>query len=89
MEYEWIEVSGRARVAAWTVTYQVYHPNLVGKTPYTVLLVNFVEQEDLFAYGNFVSSGHVPEDGMRVRAVFEPQAHGWTLINWRAEELTD
>lgn len=86
MEYEWQSVSGRARIAAWTVTHQVYHPDLAGKTPYTVLLVNLVEQDDLFAYGNFVSPGLEPEVGLPLRAVFEDQPHGWTLVNWQADQ---
>lgn len=85
MDYQWIELSGRARVSAWTVTHQTYHPDLAGEVPYTVLLVNLIEQDDLFAYGRYVSSGTPLETGMPLRAVFEGQPHGWTLVNWRAE----
>jgi uncharacterized protein len=83
-EFTWREVSGNGRIATWTRTYQLYHPELADQVPYTVLLVELVEQPGLLLYGNLRPSSADVAVGQPVSAVFEDRPDGWTLIHWRA-----
>jgi len=63
-------VSGRARVASFTVNHQVWIPNLA--VPYVFAAVELVEQPELYVFTNIVAC---PVDdvriGMDVEVVFE------------------
>jgi uncharacterized OB-fold protein len=66
-------VSGRARVATYTVNYQTWVPGL--ETPYVFAAVELVEQPELYVLTNIVDCP--VEDvriGLEVEVVFE--AHG-------------
>ena len=67
---EWAPVSGRARVATFTVNHQQWMPG--PELPYVVAIVELAEQPDVRLMTNVV--GCAPEDvriGMPVRVVFE------------------
>src|SRR5262245_49096402 len=67
----WEAVSGRATVASFTVNHQRWLPDM--EVPYTIGLVELVEQADLRLTTNLV--GCAPDQvriGMAVRVRFEP-----------------
>ena len=74
---DWAPVSGRARVATFTVNHQPWMPG--PSLPYVVAIVEIEEQPDVRLMTNVV--GCAPEDvhiGMSVRVCFEhhPDAEG-------------
>jgi uncharacterized OB-fold protein len=65
------EVSGKATLYTYTVVVQSFHPGLSDLVPYTLVLVELVEQEGLRMVSRLIDC---PEDelqvGMPVEAVF-------------------
>lgn len=69
-------VSGKARVASFTVNHQPWRPGLA--VPYVFAAVELVEQAELYVFTNIV--GCPAEDvriGMSVEVVFEPHGDVW------------
>ena len=87
-EFEWSEVSGSGRVVSWTVTHQLYHPDLTGAVPYVLLLVELAEQPGLLMYGNTAVPPARLRDRLPVHAVFRPHPDGWTRVDWDASGNT-
>lgn len=78
----WVALSGRGTVISWVVTHQPFSPAFRDDIPYTTILVQLDEQDDLQMIGRFSSSETKPRAGMRVRALFEPMAPDAALIVW-------
>ncbi|GAA5162655.1 OB-fold domain-containing protein [Pseudonocardia eucalypti] len=78
--FTWKATSGTGRLWSWTTIHQRYLAAFADETPY---LVAFVQLDE----GPFVVSGLVGEPGelrldQPVRAVFEPGAHGRTVLKF-------
>jgi uncharacterized protein len=68
-------VSGRARVATFTVNHQ---PWILGSVPYVIALVELHEQQGLYLTTNLVDvDGDDVEIGMEVAVVFEHSGDVW------------
>jgi uncharacterized protein len=69
-------VSGRARIASYTVNEQQWIPGL--EVPYVMAAVELVEQPQLYVFTNIVGcpAGEV-EIGMEVEVVFEQHGEIW------------
>ena len=74
------EVSGRATLYSWTTTVQAFHPGFVDKVPYTVAVVELVEQENLRMVTNIVDCDESELRGdMALEVTFREAAPGFTL----------
>jgi len=67
-EVSWEAVSGRATVVSYTVNHQRWMPGM--EVPYTIGLVELVEQADLRLTTNLVGCADAVEIGMPVRVTF-------------------
>lgn len=71
-----VPVSGKARVASFTVNHQPWRPGLA--VPYVFAAVELVEQAELYVFTNIV--GCPAEDvhiGMNAEVLFEPHGDVW------------
>ena len=79
-----VEVSGRGTLHAWTVVMQAFHPYFVDKIPYTLAVVELVEEPGLRMTTNIVDCA---EDdlklGMPVKVAFTEVAPGVVLPMFR------
>jgi uncharacterized OB-fold protein len=74
----WVDASGRGTVHTFSVLHHAYTPEMHGKTPYVVAVVQL--DEGPFFHTNIV--GCSPADvaiDMRVNALFEARANGLTV----------
>jgi uncharacterized OB-fold protein len=69
-------VSGRGVVAGWTTTYHESIPSLEAELPYLCVLIELIEQEDLFVVSDMIGSdvdSAALRLGMRMRVTSETQ----------------
>jgi uncharacterized OB-fold protein len=79
--WTWREVSGRGRIASFSIVRRAANPELAQDAPYAVAFVNLDEGVRMF--GNIVESNpEAIEIGMRVRCRFEPSidAAAWVPV---------
>jgi uncharacterized protein len=74
------EVSGRGKLETWTMVYQPYHPFFFDKVPYSLCVVELVEQEDLKLVTNVVNCAEADlRIDLPVEVTFREIAPGLTL----------
>jgi uncharacterized OB-fold protein len=81
---EWTELSGRGRLATWTVQHHLLVPAFADELPYVVVLVSVDEQANVRLTGNL--RGATADDlriGLPMEAVFEDVTDEIALIHWR------
>jgi uncharacterized protein len=78
------QMSGKGSLYAYTVTVQAFHPFYVDKLPYTVAVVDLVEEAGLRLTTQIIDC---PEDelrtGMPLELVWTEISPGWTLPYFR------
>ena len=79
---DWVALSGTGAVKSWVTTYQIFHCALADEVPYTNILVQLDEQEDLQMIGRFATPDIAPRAGMKVRAVIRNVAPETALVFW-------
>lgn len=79
---EWVALGGTGIVKSWVKTHQIFHRAFADEVPYTNILVQLDEQEDLQMIGRFSQPNIEPHAGMKVRAVFETVAPDTVLAFW-------
>jgi uncharacterized OB-fold protein len=75
-----VEVSGRGKVATFTLPNQPFHPYFQAKIPYVLAVIELEEQENLKLVSNIVDID--PDDvriGMPVEVTFQEVSPGYTL----------
>jgi uncharacterized OB-fold protein len=82
----WVALSGLGVVKSWVTTHQVFAAAFRDEVPYTTILVQLDEQNDLQVIGSFTSPEIEPEAGMKVRAVFRSVAVERSLVFWEPVE---
>lgn len=66
------ELSGRGTVYTYTVTMQAFHPSLIERVPYILVVVELAEQEQLKVLSRLVGCGEEEASvGMPVEIAFE------------------
>ena len=84
------QVSGRATLYSWTTTVQPFHPFFVDKVPYTVAVVELVEQENLRIVTALVDCEEADLTGdMPLEVTFREAAPGLTLPYFRPASATE
>ena len=78
----WVPLTGTGTVKSWTRTHQIFSRMFEADVPYTNVLVQLDEQEDIQMIGRFATSGMEPLPGMRVRAVVTPVTDEISLLLW-------
>lgn len=73
--FRWEPVSGRGRVASWTVIHQAFLPGFAAEVPYTVLEVELEEQDGLRLVARQAGDGR-PTLGAPVEVVFDDVGEG-------------
>ena len=66
-------VSGEARLVSWTTTYHNVLPGFAAALPYSCLVVELVEQKELFMLSDLVGRAEIASGlafGMKMRVVF-------------------
>ncbi|HEY2331395.1 MAG TPA: OB-fold domain-containing protein [Acidimicrobiales bacterium] len=89
-ELEASAVSGRGTVYSWSVMHSGGNPGFEAKIPYTVLVVELVEQRGLITIGNLVDGD--PANlaiGTPVEVCFEKVNDEVTLPQWRLVPVGD
>jgi hypothetical protein len=82
---DWVEVSGAGRVYSWTEVHRTRLDYFRSKLPYTVGIVELVDDPRLRMLGQLtVDSGECPDFGMDVRADFQRVSDSVYLVCWRA-----
>ncbi len=84
LEREWVKVSGRAKVYAYTIITHPVHPAAVSRVPYNVVQVQLEEDPELILVTNLV--GIANEDiriDMPVQVVFEEHEPGVKLPKFK------
>lgn len=84
-QYDWVPLSGRGTVLAWTVFHRQYFPQL--PVPYTVVAVATPEGPILAA--NYVNGAGPAACGERVRLTYElvgGELANWTIYQWESDE---
>jgi uncharacterized OB-fold protein len=86
-EFEWADVSGRARLWSWTVFHQVYFPSFKDDVPYPVIFVQLEE-------GPFMAAtlpADVSVDDLRIdmplQVEFQPATDEFALAVFRPLEV--
>jgi uncharacterized OB-fold protein len=79
----WVACSGAGILISSVVTHRAFHPALVTRVPYALLLVQLVEQPDLLVYGNYLSDLRQLQPGLELDAVFDDIDDEITLLQWR------
>lgn len=85
---EWHDVSGDANVLSWTTTHHRFHAAFADRLPYTVVLVELIEQSGLAMYGTTPTAEGLVE-GLRVRADFVAGAAGEQIVRWQPMPVDD
>lgn len=81
-DYEWQPLIGKGTVYSYTVTHQVLHPALEGKTPHLALLVQL--DEGIVMTSNLIDATDITvEIGQPVEVVFERVSDEFTLPKFR------
>lgn len=84
LDWEFVPVSGRGRIATWVVVHPPVMPAFRDKAPFAVVLVELEEDPELRMVGNLFDL--LPEKiefGLPVEVVFEKVADDVTLPQWR------
>ena len=86
MAWDWADASGEGIVASWTVTHHAFGSG--ANEPYTVVLVQLAEQDDVFMPGDFDGPLHDPalQIGAMVEVGFQEVRDGdrtGTILSWR------
>lgn len=76
-----VAVSGRGTVLSSVVTHRVFHPAFAERVPYTTVLVQLDEGDDLLMYGMLSGASDALREGERVLASFVDY-DGFTLAEW-------
>ena len=79
---EWVEASGKGKVATFIVVHQVYNPAFKDDIPYNVAIIEL--DEGPLMYGNIVDCKN--EDikvGMPVEVIFDDITSEVTLPRWK------
>ncbi len=87
-DVEWIRLGGAGVVKSWIKTHRGFSPAFEGDLPYSVVLVQLAEQDDIQMIGRLSAPEIEPYEGMRVEAVFAPVAEDVTLVFWRPVKET-
>ncbi len=82
-ETEWTKLSGAGSVTSWITTRRGFSPAFEADLPYSVVLVQLAEQDDIQMIGRLSPPEVEPCEGLPVEAVFETVAEGTTLVFWR------
>jgi uncharacterized OB-fold protein len=82
----WVALSGVGTVKSWVTTHQVFAAVFKDEVPYTTILVQLNEQDDLQVIGSFDARAAVPLAGMKVRAVVRAATPERSLIFWQPVE---
>ncbi|MCW8085559.1 Zn-ribbon domain-containing OB-fold protein [Sabulicella glaciei] len=86
-DLDWAEVKPRGRIYSWETPHHPVHPALNGHGPYTIVLVELPEADNIRMIGNLVGApGAEPRIEAEVEAVFEPNDEAsppYTLVQWR------
>ncbi len=83
----WVALSGVGTVKSWVTTHQVFSVAFRDEVPYTTILVQLDEQDDLQVIGCFAVPLTAPVVGMKVRAVVRATTPERSLIFWEPTEL--
>ena len=81
---EWRPVGGTGTVRSWVTTHHAYVPVLASIVPYTTVLVQIDEQDDISIPGRLVGDVEVRE-GLRVRVVPERRNDEIGPLHWAPE----
>lgn len=81
-------VSGEARLWSWTTTHHNVVSGLEAALPYTVLVVELVEQAGLFMLSDLIGRGEIGglRRGLKMRAVFPAGGPGPVLPQFEPAE---
>jgi hypothetical protein len=78
---EWRPVRGTGTVRSWVTTHHPYLPVLASMIPYTTVLAQIDEQDDIFIPGRLVGDVEA-RLGLRVRAAPERLSDEIGLLLW-------
>ena len=77
-QWDWVELSGRGTVWSFVVMHQCYFRSFAEEIPYSIVQVALEEGPHLLANLIGIEASRI-DVGLRVRAVFEPRANGFTI----------
>jgi uncharacterized protein len=84
-EQSWVAVSGSGSVYSWTTTHHAPRPEFKADVPYTLVMVQLAEQDDVVLVGRYLGDAEELAVGVQVAAELEP-VDGGTLIAWNPAE---
>ncbi|MBI2872640.1 MAG: Zn-ribbon domain-containing OB-fold protein [Chloroflexi bacterium] len=81
-EIDWVTVSGKGKVYAFTIVYQAAHPEYQKEAPYVFAAIDLLEGTRIISNVIGIPPDQVKVD-MSVEAVFEDVTPEWTLVKFK------